>query len=126
MTIDDIQRIFAEEFSAVQGKFHVLALPANEVANSSEEFVWHPGVYVWWHPERGPLKVGRHFTNSRKRALEHIKDNTGGVLKEYGKRPDTILLLFNVRNPNEYHWIAALEVFLETKLNPYVRSKRQG
>jgi hypothetical protein len=28
----------------------------------------------------GGIKVGRHFMNSRKRALEHIRDNTGGVM----------------------------------------------
>ena len=126
LTIDDVQRLFEEEFSAVRDKFCVLLIPADEVAGSSEEFVWHPGVYVWWHPERGVLKVGRHFTNSRKRALEHIKHNTGGVLKEYGSDPDTRLLLFNVKDPNDLHWVAAVEVFLETKAEPYVRAKRQG
>jgi hypothetical protein len=125
-TTEDVKRAFSEEFSAVLDKFCVLELPVDDVKKSTEECVYHPGVYVWLHPDRGVLKVGRHFTNSRKRALEHIRDNTGGVMRAYGEKSETKLLLFNVRDPDAYHWVAAVEVFLERVGKPYVVSKRQG
>ena len=78
-TIDEVKQLFEEEFFNVREKFCVFTISVLKARESSEEYIWHPGVYVWWHPD-GVLKVGRHFTNSRKRALEHIEDNTGGVL----------------------------------------------
>jgi len=126
ITIEEIQRLFTQEFISLLEKFSVLVLAADEVGKSNKEYIWHPGVYVWWHPEIGALKVGRHFTNSRKRALEHVNDNTGEKLRDYGGKPDTKLTLFNVENPDDYHWVAAVEVYLEKNTSPLVRSKRQG
>ncbi len=126
LTIEEVRNLFEKEFAGVREKFSVLVIPAREVEKSNEEFTWHPGTYVWWHPERGVLKVGRHFTNARKRALEHIKDDTGGILRRYGNNPDTKLILLNIKDPEDYHWVAAVEVFLERKAQPCVRSKRQG
>ncbi|HFD88017.1 MAG TPA: GIY-YIG nuclease family protein [Gammaproteobacteria bacterium] len=122
----DVVSIFEKEFSAIADKFCVLEMDVEEARTSSEECVWHPGVYVWFHPEKGVLKVGRHFVDSRKRAFEHIRDNTGGKMKKYGKMPETTLLLFNVKDPESYHWVAAVEVFLEKTIDPCVRAKRQG
>jgi hypothetical protein len=36
------------------------------------------------------------------------------------------LILFNVVDLDQYHWPAAVEIFMEKKLNPLVKSKRQG
>ncbi len=125
-TAEEVKHIFENEFSAVREKFCVLELNANEVKDSNMEYVWHPGVYVWFHPEKGVLKIGRHLVNSRKRALEHIRDDTGGEMKAYGSDPNTKLLLFNVKDINAYHWVAAVEIFLEKNLGPHIPSKRQG
>lgn len=125
-TIDEVNDIFEKEFNSIRDKFAVLVVPATDAAKSNEEYIWHPGVYVWWHPERGVVKVGRNFTNSRKRALEHVRDNTGEVLTELGQDPETKLILFNVKDLNDYHWVAAVEVFLEGKIDPIVKSKRTG
>lgn len=126
MNITDIKRIFEEEFSNISGKFEFIELRVTEAGDSKADYVWHPGVYLWWHPERGVVKVGRHLTNSRKRALEHVRANTGGVIKALANDPETKVLLFNVRDPNHHHWVAALEVFFEKQLNPTVRSGRLG
>jgi len=65
--VEEVKRLFEDEFSAVRERFHVLDIAGSEVKESTEECVYHPGVYVWFHPDKGVLKVGRHFTNSRKR-----------------------------------------------------------
>jgi len=38
----------------------------------------------------------------------------------------TRLLLFNVKESEDKHWIAALEVFFEEQLSPEVKSGRLG
>lgn len=125
-TTEEVKRVFESEFLPIRERFCILELHAGEAQHSNEKYVWHPGVYVWFHPEKGVLKVGRHFTNSRKRALEHVSDNTGGIIASYFSKPDTRLILFNVKDPDAYHWVAAVEVFLERKTSPFVPSKRQG
>lgn len=125
-SLEEIKKIFLSEFSAINNKFSIIELKYDEVEHSKKEHVWHPGVYVWHDAEKGVLKVGRHFTNSRKRALEHMAANTGGIMEEYGGKPDTNLILFNIKILDEYHWVAAVEVYLEKVLDPLVKSKRQG
>jgi len=36
------------------------------------------------------------------------------------------LILFNVKKPDDYFWVAALEVYLEKKLNPKIPAGRLG
>ncbi len=122
----DLIKIFEEEFASVRDKFCVLELNISQVKSSQKDCIWHPGVYVWFHPEDGVLKVGRHFKNARKRALEHLRVNTDGKMKKYAEDEKTTLFLFNVKDPNSYHWVAAVEVYLEKVLKPLIRSKRQG
>lgn len=109
-------------------KFIVIQETAATAGKSEKAFVWHPGVYVWINENR-VIKVGRHLENSRKRALEHIRDNTN--FEEYQMvdlrdREDVVLLLFNLIEPSDFHWAAAVEMHLETVLKPAIRSKRLG
>ena len=89
-----------------------------------------PGVYVFWvengwdEKESRVEKVGRSFSNSHKRAQQHIKDNTKGLMRDRSSMYK--LLLFNAQDDHSKHWIAALEVFLELNLNPNIKSKRIG
>jgi hypothetical protein len=94
MTIDEIRALFAQEFGALADRFTVLEIPSPNVAACTDPGVWHPGVYVWWYPGKGVMKVGRHFTNSRKRALEYLRDNTGGAMAALATDSTAKLLLF--------------------------------
>ena len=122
------ERICAEvskEFGPIYEQFRVINLTLDEALVADEEFIWHPGAYVFWNSAE-VIKVGRHFTNARKRALEHIRVDTGGRMKALDADPNTNLLLLVVKNPDKLHWVAALEVFLETSLKPSIASKRLG
>ena len=120
-TIDDIIKLFYDEFGPITDK-----LSFNEAKNSKEKYVSYPGVYVWYNLKKGPIKVGRHLVNSRKRALEHIRDNTAGIMKEICENNDTILILFNVKDSKDIHWVVALEIFFERSINPLIKSDRLG
>lgn len=126
MDVTEIKSIFEKEFETLQSKFEIYCMPLKDAASSKELHIWKPGVYVFWHPTRGVIKVGRHFTNSRKRAFEHIKDNTGGVMADLKIDEGTRLLLFNVKESKDKHWVAALEVYFEEQLSPEVKSRRLG
>ncbi|SHM46619.1 hypothetical protein SAMN05216593_10146 [Pseudomonas asturiensis] len=125
MEIRQVLECFAGEFGGIASKFHIRQLKVNEAATCSESYVANPGVYVFWKPN-AVVKVGRHLTNARKRALEHIGANTGGTMADLVGLEEARLLLFSVIDPADRHWVAAVEIYLEFKLSPEVRSARLG
>jgi len=125
-TIQDIIELFKKEFNFLSDKFFIYNIPLAEAKDSKAEHIWKPGVYVFWQPARGVIKVGRHLTNSRKRAFEHIRDDTGGKMRILDSDPSARLLLFNVINQDDFHWVAALEIFFEVELKPETNSERLG
>lgn len=36
------------------------------------------------------------------------------------------LILINCINPEDYHWVGAIEIYFEKTLKPVIRSKRTG
>ena len=128
MNKEKIIQIFEKEFLLISDKFTIIEGSINTISKSSEQYIYHPGVYVFYQ-NAGVIKVGRHLTNSRKRALEHIRENTKNdvlEMKSLDKSPDSRILLFNVKDTIDNHWVAALEIYLEKELNPIIKSKRQG
>ena len=125
MTVEEITKIAKDEFGVIFRLFTVKVLKMNEVRNSNDPEVPLPGVYVFLK-EGKVIKVGRHIQNSRKRALEHIRDNTNNEMKLLDNDPSTTLILYNVKNLEKIHWLFSLEVFLEQKLEPKISSKRTG
>lgn len=126
MTIEEINDLFRQEFGAQEGKFTVLKIAPGDVEACADPDGAHAGVYVWWHSGKGALRVGRSLDNSRKRAFQHLQDNTGGIRAEVESDPGAMLLLFNVKDPKDLHWVAALEIFFETRLAPKIPSVRLG
>jgi hypothetical protein len=127
-TPEYVIQTFLQEFKPVAEKFIVIQETAATAEKSTKAFVWHPGVYVWIKDNR-VIKVGRHLENSRKRALEHLRDNTQFEefqMVDYRDWEDALLLLFNLIEPSNSHWVAAAEMYLETVLEPAIRSKRLG
>jgi hypothetical protein len=115
MTLNEIQELIRAEFGSIADKFTVHDIALSTAHKDSTPGAANPGVYVYMK-EGGVVKVGRHLTNSRKRALEHIIADTGGKMGA----------LIKGDTRDHLHWVCALEVFLETKLNPEVRSARIG
>lgn len=126
MNIIEIKNLFEAEFEPVRSKFEIYNLPLAEAEHSNELHIWKPGVYIFWHPIRGVIKVGRSLDNSRKRAFEHLRDNTGGKMDILKNDKEARLLLFNMKDTNDKHWAAALEVFFEERLSPEIKSERCG
>lgn len=126
MDRDQIKEMFIVEFAFLQDKFVIFDLNIEEARESNAEHIWKPGVYVFWHPKRGVIKIGRHLTNARKRAFEHLRDNTGGTMSKLLGDSETRLLLFTVKNDNDKHWPAALEIYFEERLKPEIKANRLG
>ena len=122
-----VTKIFKSEFQCISHKFVIIEENVSSLSKSTKDFIHHPGVYVFLVSDK-VIKVGRHLTNSRKRALEHIRDNTRNEtfeMKNLGNDPqNSKVLLFNVINENDHHWVAAVEIFLERTLNPVIKSQR--
>ncbi|WP_156102275.1 hypothetical protein [Muricauda sp. MAR_2010_75] len=128
MTIQEVEEIFITEFQAVFDRFTIIEEDVLSLASSNKDYIYHPGVYVFFLNGK-VIKVGRHLTNSRKRALEHIRDNTrneGFEMGDLNRNIGVKILLFNLKDANDYHWAASVEMYLETKLDPVIKSKRLG
>jgi hypothetical protein len=128
MTKEEISKIFESEFTFITQKFVIIEEKVKDLAKSTKDYVFHPGVYIFLNND-DVIKVGRHLTNSRKRALEHIQVNTKNEyfeMKTLADLPNSIAILLNVKCKKDCHWVAAAEIFLEEELKPMIKSKRKG
>jgi hypothetical protein len=126
LTLDDVRSCFSREFGRLENMFVVYHGDVSWAKKSEQEFLANPGVYVWWHPEHGVLRVGISVRNARNRALRHIQADTGGKMKRLGSDPRTTLLLFNIRNQKDDFWLFALEKYFEKSLSPEIKPDRYG
>ena len=131
---------FKSEFGWIENKFEILDLLADgtpmeyqtirlvKLPSAQNNIVWHPGVYVFIG-NGSVYKVGVSVRNSRARVMEHLKVNTrknGKSIMDIKEAEDRSILLFNVKNPKDNHWLLALECFLEKELDPLIKSDRIG
>ena len=122
-----IKEIFQERFNSLSQYFQFTTLSVKDAYNSHEKYVIQPGVYIFWKGNE-IWKVGRHLTNARKRSLEHIRDNTQYLeykMADLKLNPEAMVTYINVINPLDGFWIAALEIYMEIKLEPRIKSKRK-
>lgn len=123
--IDDIEKRFRTEFGAISEKFKMSKSLLTDVLAPDRTPIAQPGVYVFWK-DAAVIKIGRHFVNCEKRALEHIRDNTAGTMSRLKDDGGVNLILFTVSQQKDIHWVAALEIFFEQSLEPSISSKRLG
>ena len=131
--IEEVIEIFNKEFVCIKDKFKIYDVLKGEKLNEEnilnsypdDEYIWKPGVYVFCCNEN-VYRVGRHLTNSRKRAMQHIADYTKYLdcsIRDLENKEGVELLLFNVISENDNHWVAAVEIFFERTLNPIIKSR---
>ena len=125
MITETVKSRFQDEFAELRDRFEVIDLALEEVVESQAGNIWNPGTYVFCGKDE-VIRIGRSFTNSKKRALEHIRDNTGGTMAALPDNENARLLLFNVKNDEDRHWVAALEVFFEDTLDAKIPAGRRG
>jgi len=126
---EDVLALFEREFSFIKNRFSVHTIPLREASENNGSVVNCPGVYVFWRRDLGVIKVGKSQSNSKKRALEHIRDNTRNNLfkmKNLANAQETVLILFNIRDKRDVHWLLSLEAFLEWNSYPVIPSGRIG
>jgi len=122
--LEQLEKIFYEAYGILTRRFEIFTIPMKEVNRDPRVEETRPGVYVYWTPKDGVVKIGRSFDNSRKRALSHV--NTTEGMENIHRDPTAILYLFNPTDGKDFHLVAGLEVLFEIELEPKVRSKRLG
>lgn len=128
-TPSEILNQFESEFGEITSQFDVHQLSVSEAMNNGDTAINQPGVYVYWHPAHGVIKVGKSQGNSKKRALEHIQANTKNnkfSMESLSSSEDAKLILFNIPNNSRLHWILSLEAFFEWNLSPAIPAGRMG
>jgi len=128
-TLLDVKNIFEDEFFFLVNKFKIFELSIQDAYNNSTEEVNSPGIYVFWHPKFHVIKVGKSQSNSKKRSLEHIRDNTNNEkihMSQLKEDKDAKLLLFNIVNKKDIHWLLSLEAFMEWNTLPIIKASRMG
>ena len=129
MNISEVKNLFSNEFGNISQRFEVIRLKIGDAMISTDAMANRPGVYLFWHPKYHVVMVGKHQTNSKKRALDHIRDNTKNDIVELAalkNDPELDLFLFNVASNNDKHWVLALEAFLEWNVKPIIKAHRMG
>jgi len=129
LSLPEIKEQFSSEFSILKSKFTIIELSISEALNNGTKEVNMPGIYVYWHPAHGVIKVGKSQSNSKKRALEHIRDNTHNSEINMGElltENEAVLLLFNIRSNSDLHWLLSLEAFMEWNTYPAIKAGRIG
>lgn len=137
---EKIIEAFEAEFGFLRHKFEVMDLLSNRSAMDhwvidglklpSEEnnLVWHPGVY-FFIGDNSLYRVGVSMNNSRARVMQHLdactNDGTHGIW-DIDKSDDKAILLINVKNHSDRHWLLAIEAFFEINFQPLIRARRIG
>lgn len=128
--LNDIKNYFNKEFFHLNEKFEFneLKISTNKTDEKYKKAT-KPGVYIICC-ENEILKVGRHFENAVKRAFEHFRDNTGddktGRINDIIENKETNIYIINSKIKENNFWLASLELYLESVLNPKIKSKRNG
>ena len=136
---DQIIKTFKDEFNPILSKFEIIRVLKGQKFNAENvkkavhiyernDIIWHPGVYVFYS-KGNVYRLGQHFENSRLRVLQHIRDNTRNnthSIQDLESSDDAEVILFNVIDAKNYHWVAAVELFLEKRLAPLIPALRQG
>ena len=136
----EVINAFVSEFGFIKDKFELIELLENNSAmdyktieylklpSKDNNIVWHPGVYVFIGNNE-LYRVGVSMRNSRSRVMEHLKAETskdGYCIWDINKYQDKSILLFNVKDVSDKHFLLALEAFLETKFQPKIKAGRIG
>lgn len=131
---------FKQEFSFITDKFEIIDLLANnspmdhevieylKLPSDNYNIVWHPGVYAFIGNNQ-LYRVGVSMQNSRARVMQHLEACTaknGFCIWDIADYDDQSILLFNVKNKEDRHWLLAIEAFLEIKFLPLIKASRIG
>ncbi|MEN3943332.1 hypothetical protein WJU23_18675 [Prosthecobacter sp. SYSU 5D2] len=135
-----ILEAFESEFGFMNDKFEIMDLLSN---NSSMDYeiidglklpsevnniVWHPGVYFFIGND-SLYRVGVSMNNSRARVMQHLDActmNSEHGIWDIDKFDDKAILLINVKNKIDRHWLLAIEAFFEINFHPKIRAGRIG
>jgi hypothetical protein len=120
--IQQVIDTFNGEFAPVAARFSMRVLSIQDVLGSTDAVVQRPGVYVFLHPTHGVLRVGRHLENVQSRVQQHWRKWMEGCFPDMAGDRGRVVL-FTVDRPNR-HWVAAVEIYLETNLAPHCRQRR--
>jgi len=106
LNIDEIEAIVRAEFREILDRFKILHLPLNLASTDRRPEINAPGVYVYFNTQYGVIKVGKSESNSKRRALQHIRDHTRGKdldMATLSGDPNTLLILFNLKSNRDMH-----------------------
>lgn len=131
---------FKNEFHFIQDKFEILDLLDNNSEMDSKvievlklpsnvyNIVWHPGVYLFLG-NNSVYRVGVSMNNSRGRVMEHLEACTsknGHSIWDINKHDDKSILVFNIKDKSNRHWLLAIEAYFEEKFKPLINAGRIG
>lgn len=129
MELIEVREIFEKEFSSLVKKFQIYELEVPEAFGNKEQGPNRPGVYLYWHPTHKVILVGKSQSNSLKRSLNHIRDNTRKGDLEVGSLKtdkDARILLINIISDADLHWVLSLEALMEWRTAPAIPAGRMG
>lgn len=113
---------FELEFEFIKDKFEIIDLLSNnspmdyetieylKLPTDDYNIVWHPGVYTFIG-NNSLYRVGVSMHNSRARVMQHLDACTaknGFCVWDIDNFPDKSIVLFNIKNKTDKHWLATI------------------
>lgn len=130
---------FKKEFGDLKEKFEAIDLLEQkegmdynyqflEVDSERKNVISNPGVYMFLGNDH-VYRVGKSSRNCINRVKEHLDNWTsadGHCIWDIDKYGDKSILLLNVKDRSDAHWVLSLEAFFESKFKPLIKAKRVG
>ena len=140
MITSTIIKAFEKEFHFIKDKIEIIDLLGNgsemdyetieylKLPTSDYNIVWHPGVYLFLG-NNSVYRVGVSMRNSRARVMKHLEVGTccGNIsIWDINNYDDKSILLFNVKEKINRHWLLAIEAYFEEQFSPLIKARRIG
>jgi len=127
--IEEIIAIAEKEFENKFQLFKKYTFSVSKAQKKGIKEIEKPGVYVYCKAGK-IIKIGKSNSNARKRANEHIVENTTSKdgkleMKYLLSDNEAIILFLIVEDDSKIHWIIALEDYLEHNFKAKIPSIRR-
>lgn len=130
ISILEIEEHVKNEFKNLFNEFEIHEYKIKTAEKKGDPKIERPGVYIYWKDQH-VIKVGKSNDNARKRACQHLTDNTksqdGSIeMKDLANDLNAKILFYILKNTNKIHWLIALEDYLEHSMDIKIKSLRRN
>lgn len=118
-----IDNLVRQEFSILPYPFQRAVAVVHDLGTLACEEMKAPGVFLLWSQEQSTLFVGKSRDDALAAAwkqweAESRRTENGRCASHFVGRRDVCLVTYTVTTDSRWHWVVALEAFLQSRTVP--------